>query len=779
MRIFLLLVFCMSFTRTVLSQNSTGTIRGRVTDDLTNEVLAGVNVIIISKQVGTFTDKSGVFVLSRVPVGEYSLKISRLGYTEKILSRVQVKQSDTTELEIKLSEKSILLKEITVTPGQVSIMESPSTALRALDREDLEALPQFGEDIYRGVSRLPGVSSNDYSAKFTIRGGEYEEVLVLFDGMELQDPFHMKDIEGGAGSIIDVSTVEGLDLMAGGYPAEYGNHMSGVFKMQSRKPPEGKRFSTGVSMMNAHVMSDGTFENGKGAWLVSARRGYLDLVLPIIGEGENLKPTFYDLYGKIQYSIHRNHVVSLNALYAKDIFRFVEDDDDKSHTGYSNAYLWSTLTSQWSDRLYSQTVASLIRTGNERNGLGYFEDIPGIEFDIRDKRNSQTFGLKQDWSLDLSDRWIIKWGWDLRKHCARYDYFYDRTIFFVTGNNNLGSRQDTNTVSMDPKGYTLGLFAANRFRLAEPLVMEIGLRYDRGSYSSDRVVSPRVNAVYMLSDQTTVKAGWGYFYQMQGVHQINVQDGERGFAKAQKSEHYVVGLEQMLPHHIQFRIDGYYKRLSHLRPSYRNLTNALEIFPELQRDRALIERSGGTSKGVEFYLKRDHNEKFTWWAGYALSKVTDQVTDMISRGHVIPINRKVPSLRDQRHTVNLDLNYRPNPNWQINVAWQYHTGWHYTEYYYRKGTSNQGVYYYDETGPLYGKRYPAFHKLDFRISRIYRTQRHGIINFYFEVFNAYNRSNIRSYNYDGRESGGEVYYQKFAETWLPILPSIGISWTLE
>jgi hypothetical protein len=221
--------------------------------------------------------------------------------------------------------------------------------------------------------------------------------------------------------------------------------------------------------------------------------------------------------------------------------------------------------------------------------------------------------------------------------------------------------------------------------------MEVGIRYDRGSYSQDRVVSPRVNAVYRIGDQTTVKAGWGYYYQMQGIHQINVQDGERGFSEAQRSEHYVVGLEQTLPFQIQFRIDGYYKRLSHLRPSYRNLTNALEIFPELQRDRALINRSGGVSKGLEFYIKRDNGGKFTWWASYALSKVMDHVTDMISRGRVIPINKDIPSLRDQRHTINLDVNYRPNSKWQFNAAWQYHTGWHYTEYYYRKGITMRPV----------------------------------------------------------------------------------------
>ncbi|MBX7150947.1 TonB-dependent receptor [bacterium] len=775
---FFLLLSLLPSIESVIGQETKGTIRGRILDRATNEGLIGVNITVIGKYLGTFTNRSGFFVISNIPFGKYTIKISHLGYEDKMIADVLV-SADTVELNIALIEKPILLKEITVTPGQVSIMQGQATALQALDRKDIEALPQFGADIYRGAARLPGVMTNDYSAKFTVRGGEYEEILVLLDGMELYEPFHLKDIEGGAGSIIDVSTIEGIDLMAGGYTAEYGNCMSGVFKMYSRQSPQSRRYSAGLSLLNARVMSEGKTKDGKGSWLFSARRGYLDFVLPLIGEDESLKPTFYDTYGKFQYQLHRNHIISFNTLYAHDIFKLVEDDDDESRTRYSNFYFWAALVSQWSDRLSSQTLSSFTRMNQQRNGLGYFEEPSELEYNITDKRKSYTLGLKQDWTLDMSDQWLVKWGWDLRKLYSTYNYFYARRIYFITNNNNLASRIDTNVVKIDPNGYTLGIYAANRFRLADPLVMEIGLRYDRSSYTRDHVVSPRGNIVYKISHRTTVKGGWGYNYQMQGIQQINVQDKENKFYKAQKSEHYVVGLEHMLPSNIQFRVDGYYKKLSHLRPSYRNLTNALEIFPELQRDRALIYRERGVSKGLELYLKHDDGGRFTWWASYALSKVTDHVTTMFSRGSVSLLNKDVPSLRDQLHTINLDMNYRPNARWQFNIAWQYHTGWHYTEYYFRKGTSNQGVYYYDETGSLYGKKYPAFHKLDFRISRIYRTQNRGIINVYFEVFNAYNHSNVRSYNYDGRESGNNVYYQKSAETWLPILPSIGISWTFE
>lgn len=60
----------------------------------------------------------------------------------------------------------------------------------------------FAEDVTHAVSRLPGGASNDFSSKFTVRGGENTEVLISLDGMELYEPFHQRDYGGGLVSIV-------------------------------------------------------------------------------------------------------------------------------------------------------------------------------------------------------------------------------------------------------------------------------------------------------------------------------------------------------------------------------------------------------------------------------------------------------------------------------------------------------------------------------------------------------------------------------------------------
>ena len=109
---------------------------------------------------------------------------------------------------------------------------------QALTREDLENVP-FGEDIYRAVTRLPGVSAGDFSAKFTVRGGRNENVLVLMDGQQLYEPFHLKDVDGGVLSIVDVEAIEGIHLHTGGYSARYGECLNGVLDMRTRNSEPG------------------------------------------------------------------------------------------------------------------------------------------------------------------------------------------------------------------------------------------------------------------------------------------------------------------------------------------------------------------------------------------------------------------------------------------------------------------------------------------------------------------------------------------------------------
>ncbi|MEW6749445.1 MAG: TonB-dependent receptor [Candidatus Latescibacterota bacterium] len=752
--------------------------RGRVVDAQTEEVLPGATVALPDLDRGAVADADGAFAIPSLPAGTHALECSFVGY-ETARRSVALTGGQTLQLELRLAPQVISLREMTVTPGRFAIMGRQPEMRQALTAAQILALPHFGEDIYRAVTRLPGISGNEFSARFTVRGGEHDEVLVRLDGVQLYEPFHLKDISGGALSVVDVQAIEGIDLLTGGFPAEYGDRMSGVFDITSRTPNPGtQRHCVGLSFMNARVASEGTFE--RGSWLVSARRGYLDMVLWLAGEDEDLSPRYYDLLGKVQYQLSPSQRLSAHVLYARDDLDFTEDDDDANTTGYGNGYAWLHLTSTPGPHLLGETTLSWGRVTSDRRGEALMWDLRTPDFTVADHRSLQVLGLQQAWSWEVSDRHLLKAGADLRRLTATYDYLSTDNDQEWVAPDSVVVRTHTIDLDHEPGGYSAGVHLADRLRLHRRLTAEVGLRYDAASRTDDRLWSPRLNLIWTPREGTVLRGGWGRFYQSQGLHELDVPDGERSFSPAQRSEQGALGLERVLPADVQLRVEAYWRRASHLRRDWRNWLDYVEMFPEMQDDRVAIDRRALTSRGLEVFAKRDLGGRFACWASYALARVREEVTAVTTQEGTFPLVAQVPGAHDQRHTLYLDLSWRPRPAWHASTAWQYHTGWPYTPMVLRPFTGpDGGTYYRTEAGTPNGARYPAFHRLDVRVAREWRAGG-ARLSLYAEAMNLYVRHNVRAYDYEWRPSsrpGGRLVRRPVY--WLGLLPSLGVSWSWE
>ena len=739
-----------------------GTIKGNVLESATRQPLPGANIRVLGTNLGAVAGNDGRFSIAQVPEGRYALEATLLGYQSQRLDSKFITASTVLEVNFELAEAAIPLNEIIVTPGHFTIMQNEPAVRQALSREEIQSIPHFGEDIYRAVQRLPGISGNDYSAKFAVRGGENKEVLVLLDGLELDEPFHLNDIGGGL-SIVDVEAIGGINLMTGGFSAEYGDKLSGVFDISSITPEPGQpRTAVGLSFLNARFKTAGLFKDGKGQWFLSARRGYIDLVLKLINEEDQLSPDYYDVLGKVQYQLNTHHTLAANVLRSGDQFDLLEEEGAQVNSGYGNTYGWLTLKSFWSQKLFAQTVLSTGYVAQDRSGTDFIGSNRQVRAYASDARNFQAYGFKQDWQYDWSDRHFLKWGFDLKNLHAAYDYFNrERSAPAVTP-----VRYDTTAVKANPVGRKLGFYVADRARLLKTLTAEIGLRYDDNSYTADQNFSPRVNLAYTLGQSSLVRLGWGRFYQTQGIHELDVQDGEHKFFPAELAEHRIIGFEHSFANGINARVEAYQKQLSHLRPRYNNLLGTVNLFPEVEGDRITFTPQDGEARGLELFVKKDTGGKFNWWGSYAYAVAEDQID-----GETVPRNF------DQRHTVYLDFNYRPNSKWRLNWAWQYHSGWPYTEARFERVDLSSGGFFYELMFKARnGARLPAYHRFDVRANRYFNVGK-GQLAVFLEMINLYNRTNVRSYEYDlERQPNGQIVTTRLAEKWLPRLPSIGISW---
>src|SRR3982751_6752930 len=320
---------------------------GLVSDTLDGTTIPGARIELSGTHFSTRSRDDGQFRFAGVPAGRYTVRVTRLGYEPITIEDVPLGDRRAPSLRVTMRRRSVALSEMIVTPGHFVLLQRGASESQSLSRETLETIPQLGEDIYRAVSRLPGVASDDFSAKFGVRGGSGDELYVSLDGLELVEPFHLKDV-GGAFSIIDIQTLGTASLNTGGFSAEYGDRLAGVFTMTTSDPrTDGVHGSVGVSAMNARATLQGGFAGGKGGWLLSVRPGYLDVALKFTEIRDSIQPRYHDLFAKATYELPGGGRLALHALHAGDTFKFLKKDEPNIFSGYGSSYAWATYDDEF------------------------------------------------------------------------------------------------------------------------------------------------------------------------------------------------------------------------------------------------------------------------------------------------------------------------------------------------------------------------------------------------------------------------------------------------
>ena len=741
---------------------------GIVTDSSGGATLGGARIELIGTRVSARSSEDGQFRLAPVPPGTYTVRVTRMGYEPVTLHDVRFPEDvEGGSLGLAMRRGSVALSEVIVTPGHFGLLQTGVTGSQSLSRETLETIPQLGEDIYRAVSRLPGVSADDFSAKFSVRGGSGDELYVSLDGLELVEPFHLKDV-GGAFSIIDIQTLGTASLSTGGFSAEYGDRLTGVFTLKTTDPrTDGVHGSVGVSAMNARATLQGGFAGGRGGWLVSARPGYLDIALKFTEIRDSIQPRYHDVFAKAQYDLPGGGRIAVHALRASDSFRFLKKDEPNIFSRYGSSYGWVTWDDRFAgDRLGVQTVLSSGALSWQRHGENYTNARVQTAL-IDDTRSLDRVGVRQDWTFDATPRLMFKWGADAKRETAKYDY-----LRLLGAPKSTGYRAGRDSVStlLAPRADKLALYFAPRVQLHSSLTIEAGARYDRSTLTDEAIVSPRLNLSWQPLDGTAVRAAWGRYSQSQSLFSLQAEDGVSDFARAERAEQRTLGVEQSLPSGVVARVEAYERRLTNARGRYMNLGGDLWLFPELLWDRKLVERTAGRDRGVELQLARSGAERMDWSVGYALSSSTDEVG-----------GRTVPRTFDQRHAVHADWSLHPrNDSWRLSVGGLWHSGWPYTPTNLTVDTvtntpTELAITTWRTPGELNSARLRSYHRVDVRWTKYFHT-RAGRLAVFGEVYNLLGTVNPRGYWRDATVQNRQVTLTTGEINQWPRLPVAGFSW---
>ena len=145
-----------------------GKIAGHITDLDTEEGLIGANVVIthvwdwenkkaspFSQSIGAAADLDGDYVILNVPPGTYNIKISMMGYTAKIIEKIQVSINRTTTLDATLSSSSLSVEEVVVQAKKEVIKKDLTSSIQTISAEELQTYNI--ESIGEAVSLTAGV----------------------------------------------------------------------------------------------------------------------------------------------------------------------------------------------------------------------------------------------------------------------------------------------------------------------------------------------------------------------------------------------------------------------------------------------------------------------------------------------------------------------------------------------------------------------------------------------------------------------------------------------
>lgn len=843
--LYFLTAFIFLYVLQIVLLAQTGNIEGIVSED--GQAVAGISVSVQNTSLGAVTETNGKYIIRSVPIGNYQLKVSGIGYESQYMD-VAVAGNKTIRADFRVKSSAIITEEVEVIGEKRQKQEDTRVSVINLTPESARVLPGAVQDVMRTLQSLPGVlSPGDFTSQLAIRGSGPDQNLIIMDDVEIFNPYRLY----GVVSMFNPEAVSDISLITGGFPAKYGDRLSAVLDVTNREGPHNKYLKGNVnaSIVDANLVLEGKNPfNIPGSWILNSRRTYYDLIIePFVKKAglvdEDVTfPNFYDIQAKVVFGPFNGHRFLLNGIYSRDGVHIVSGKNRKTPDSVAvqnitrndlASFTWQYLPSRkFSNRL----VVSWYRNGGDSEFEAQFLD-PTLNRDRFKDAVSDTLapyllgiGVTSDFSFRkyaVDDKLTWFWGPNQLEAGAGVD-FMQNTLDFLFRlspqlkafiNSNRGFRAVPSDIQ-DIRDYRrYRAYIQNNFRIAERLFVEPGIRLDYYDILQKPYFAPRISMSYGLDNLTTFRALWGIYYQSPGYEKLrdanilfDLSPQYTNKLNAEKAAHYVISLERWLNAEWRARIEGYYKNFQNLivqkkvegtgyftepvpgkDPHYTDAwTRPIPVSAD-SITQIPVNNSNGEAYGFEFLLEKRNIaglNVLSGWISYALAyanRYEDQFT--------------IPFRFDQRHTVNVVMNYMASSWLNIGLRWQFGSGFPYTKpkgikpritledsnldgrpesaqiasrLTFANNNARPEVIYNIDYGPdanRFDAYKPDYHRLDIRLTAY--TGFWGLDwSFYIDVINVYNRKNVINFNYFITE---DLTIDKRTTTSLPIIPTFGFS----
>lgn len=740
------------------SSPATAVLSGVVLDARTRQLLAGALVELGNPPRSVLTNAEGRFRFEAVPVGAHELFVSMVGYAFGKLS-VDVPAAGA-EVTLTLAEGAAAYNETVTVRGDTFGAPEPGVAgQQSLDSGELRQLGGMVlDDPLRAVQSLSGVTaSDDFYGELAVRGHELRRLSYTLDGVPAGFLVHtLKFVEDGASvTMINGDLLDSALLLRGAYPQRFGQRLgAGLALATSEGSRERARYNLTASGTSASLTADGPLgaperagispasTSGRGSWLVSARRSYLDLFIRQVLDDSSLAFGFTDLVAKVTYDVTPSDQVQVAAVAGRS--RFDETDgqdsptslDSASHAGWMETMAWHH-TSQSSTNL-SVLTSRLFFTGESYDNRNVADER------VAEGRGTD-YGFRMDWSSTTARR-VFEAGWSFERLRAREELAFRVPGWHVRGG------EDFDAHGSKVGGYGQVLWTLGRGTLT------LGSRVDRFELGDRWTASPWLLADWKATPGLRLIFDVGLAHQFPELVELAGRRGDPGL-RPERALHFDAGVEGRLRETLRGQLTVYDREERDLvdlpRQYPQRIDGELQLPSTTSR---YANRLEGSSRGVEVMLQRKSPAGLSGWVAYAYAhtRYTDVVTGERFDGNF-----------DQRHTFQLFGRYRLSDRTSVSARWRY--------------GSNRPIAGYLERGPegrqFVGShrnslRVPAYARLDLRADRTYRWGKHRV-TWFAEVANVLDRDNFAQVPPDVASQTGEAFDK--LRPLFPLVPSLGIA----
>ncbi len=613
----LIIILIMGMSSKLLAQNS---IEGTVSNKENSELIIGASVYIPELGKGIYTDKKGEFSLKNLPIGDFIIKISYIGY-KTYIEHIKISKNSKITLDIQLSTIFYQANEAIITAAGYTSQHHYAIKVESIDATDLETSANI--NIMDKMDKIPGlnmISQGPGISTPNIRGLSLSNVLVLTDGFRMSNfqfsehhPYLVSNygiekvelIKGPASLLYGADAVGGVLNFISEKPASVGKLEADInsvffsntngFQNNIGVKAHGQKWFWGI---RAGIQQHKDFAQGGGEAVVNSRFGDKDLN---INTGINSKLGSY----KLTY-IYKSSQIGIS----NDMSKKLVDNNNYSHEHFYQNLDFNMIKSQNRIYLGKTKLQANFSYQNNRRRL-FTKDIDAVDMTL------QSFGYE------------VKASRSLHEISKKND---SKIVFGIQGNysqNNLGDAP----VIVIPNYFQndLGAFALIQQDFGSKFHFQLGSRFDYRSiyipsfysveYGGNRNIDTTYNnmsytigSTYELSKHIFLRANIASAFRTANIAELT-QDGihesryERGNPnlKSQKSNEIDLGFHY---HNAKFSFDiaGFYNNIDNyifLSPTTDTIATGQKIYKYGQTNSTLYGFETGFNyvpiKQIEFH----------------------------------------------------------------------------------------------------------------------------------------------------------------------------------